>query len=66
MTKVGVQAGWKATGYRWYRGRRISEDLGIFETWVDADQAADLFHRSHRQTESVTIERNYKTEEEET
>ena len=52
-------AGWKATGFRFCRGRRCEDHIGIFKSWIDADQAADAYYAATRRAFNVVIERHY-------
>lgn len=57
--KCAEQTGWKATGTRIHRGHVVSDEIGVFDSWIDADQAADLYHRSNRKSLNVLIDKHY-------
>ena len=61
--KTGEQDGWLATGQRTERGHVVTEVIGVFPSWIDADQACDAYHTQHRGSLNCAIDRNYKKEE---
>ena len=62
--KVGEQDGWCATGKRRDRKRVVEEMIGVFASWLDADQACDHCHRQHgRHSLTSEINKHYRKEE---
>ena len=62
--KVGEQDGWIASGRRRdSEGHIVTEVIGVFPSWIDADQACDAYHAQHRGSLNCAIDKNYKKEE---
>jgi hypothetical protein len=62
--KTGDQDGWAVYGYVKRYGRTTEVEVGIYESFRDADQAADEFFATTRAADRCTIEKHYVEEEE--
>ena len=66
MTKTGDQAGWKVIAHPSGRPGHIQAVVvGIYDSFMDADQAASEYFRSMKNVDCCTIEKHYEETENE-
>jgi hypothetical protein len=53
------QKGWIARGFRVERGKLVEDEIGVFDSFRDADMASDAWTKRNRKVRDVHIEHNY-------